>query len=794
MLKCLIYGRPAFSKYPPDVRKFCFMLNYYSPAAYKIVRKQFGKCLPHPRTLIDWFKASDINGEEGFKDETMKRLSAFVKELKDSTGEDFICTLIFDEMFIKKQVYWDQSKFKYVGYPTFGNNTPMGVVAPVAPKEQNVCAPVEKRVTRSASVASVAIESQNANAQDNDDELCSDQSDDEYDELSPYEDEEFPRNEGAQSEKRKNNKSPLATRAIVFMLSGLNKSFEFPVGYHFVNGLGGDGLTELVSEVMIKVSAQGIKISNLTFDGAKDNLKMCQNLGANLNPLSPNFKPFIINPFDGSKIFIILDPSHMEKLMRNLLGGQQIIFDENDNKIEWSYFVALQQISQGGNLLTHKLTKKHTTEFERNKMNVRLAVETFSSSVADSFQILRQKGHPIFADSLHTEMFARMMDKSFDISNSRDTRHTNVFKRPLNPDNKRQIFTFMEETIARLKGLKINQIRKHKGVEGTVKMNVLNTANKTPVLGFIVNFINIPLIYAQYVEGKNEDGNETELPSKKMKHFRTYALSQDRIELFFGKIRSRNGHNNNPNCTQFKGAYRRLLANIEINPPAASNCMMFEPMDLQTFTPQSDVYTVTSHRPKIDVLSDETFINNMKKFEKQTDSLEALCDLSRMNENEHLLEGYGNSSVAYASKLIEESILAGDFHCDCCQRAFSENDKMDCRSVCLIPSKTPCASTYYICKLVDKYFDAYKPTKKGNIENVDFRVLYYKIFKEINYEKIYVNTNFKNHELHRFYLVKVIVRNYIFMKTSQISKDITYQEYEKMIRSKLTKWIHFAGQ
>lgn len=40
-------------------------------------------------------------------------------ELKKSTGEEQICTLIFDEMYIKKQVYWDQYKFQYVGYPTF---------------------------------------------------------------------------------------------------------------------------------------------------------------------------------------------------------------------------------------------------------------------------------------------------------------------------------------------------------------------------------------------------------------------------------------------------------------------------------------------------------------------------------------------------------------------------------------------------------------------------------------------------------------------------------------------------
>lgn len=69
------------------------------------------------------------------------------------------------------------------------------------------------------------------------------------------------RRTGAESKKLEKTKSLLATRAIGFMLSGINKSFEFPV-YHFVNGLDGDGLTDIVREVIMKVSGQGIVISN----------------------------------------------------------------------------------------------------------------------------------------------------------------------------------------------------------------------------------------------------------------------------------------------------------------------------------------------------------------------------------------------------------------------------------------------------------------------------------------------------------------------------------------------------
>lgn len=40
--------------YSPGIRKFAMSLNFYSPAAYKYVRRKFNFCLPHSRTLTKW--------------------------------------------------------------------------------------------------------------------------------------------------------------------------------------------------------------------------------------------------------------------------------------------------------------------------------------------------------------------------------------------------------------------------------------------------------------------------------------------------------------------------------------------------------------------------------------------------------------------------------------------------------------------------------------------------------------------------------------------------------------------
>lgn len=75
----------------------------------------------------------------------------------------------------------------------------------------------------------------------------------------------------------------------------------------------------------------------------------------------------------------------------------------------------------------------------------------------------------------------------------------------------------------------------------------------------------------------------------------TYYILQDVIEMFFGKIRACGGFNNNPNVHQFKGAYRKLQANIKVQPSKLGNCRYFD-NDLPNNLNFSDIYFVSSRR------------------------------------------------------------------------------------------------------------------------------------------------------------------------------------------------------
>lgn len=770
VLECCLYGIKHREKYPESVRKFAFALMYHSKAAYEIVRTQFNGHLPHSRTIKSWMRNSDLNGEPGIREETLNRLKEFVDEL-DKKGEKVICSLIFDEMYIRKQVYYDQHTYQYVGYPTY----------PPSNASEFLSFDNMNRVGNISEQAQVAQVAQERNILDEIDEIG------EVDEIGEI---------GDHCKKKK--ESLLAARALVFLLSGINKKFHFPVAYHFVKGMNAQNLANLTKDIIMKISEQGIIISNLTFDGAPVNLTMCKILGANLNALSDDFQPFFTNPYDKSNfIYLIADPSHMLKLMRNLLGNHKMLFDENDDEIEWSLFEKLQEISTMGNLLTHKLTKKHTKEWERNKMNVRLASQTYSCSVVNSMHLLRIKQHPQFKNSEPTEQFTDIMDKAFDILNSCNPRHSNPYKRALNINNQHEVFEFIEKAIPYFKSLKMIRTNQN-GIE----THVLESISKAPVLGFLMNLHNLPRMYNTYVFQGNH------IPSiepKPMKYLRSYAMSQDHLELFFGKIRAKNGHNDNPNIIQFKGAYRKLLSNVEIKPPESSNCMVLDSFDtdLDTFessnSPNSNVFLISSKpstQTYANILSDPIFIRNLQQFNEVNsyenfEECEEISDLQAMDTSEYLLDGFANISIAYAANVIEERLASRFLYCNCCSDVFLKNKKISDPTIGILSEKSPCVSTYYICKIADRYFSAYKPDKKNQF---DYRVLYYKIFQDIDYNKIYTESDFKDHEEHQFHLVKFIVKSFLQMKTKQISKEITYNEYQKIIRSKLTSWIHFSGQ
>lgn len=167
------------------------------------------------------------------------------------------------------------------------------------------------------------------------------------------------------------------------------------MAYYVIDKINSLQRKDILLEILSAVTECGIRISNLTFDGLYCNAKTCELLGAHLDVFNDNFQPFFPNPKNGENIFIILNPCHMQKLVRNTLAGKEVIFYRNENhvtQIKWKHIVDLHEFSKTNDIRTHKLTKKHI-QWEQNDMNVRIAVQTLSASVANSMAILKDKKH-----------------------------------------------------------------------------------------------------------------------------------------------------------------------------------------------------------------------------------------------------------------------------------------------------------------------------------------------------------------------------------------------------------------
>ena len=81
------------------------------------------------------------------------------------------------------------------------------------------------------------------------------------------------------------------------------------------------------------------------------------------------------------------DPPHMMKLSRNVLANLEIFVHEG-MYIEWKYIVKLNEIQMDeGFRFANKLSNHHI-QFQRHKMIVSVAVQTFSSSIADTLESL----------------------------------------------------------------------------------------------------------------------------------------------------------------------------------------------------------------------------------------------------------------------------------------------------------------------------------------------------------------------------------------------------------------------
>lgn len=120
-----------------------------------------------------------------------------------------------------------------------------------------------------------------------------------------------------------NEPLPVATHALVVMLNGINMDITIPIAYFFITTLISQEKAILMAAILKALTDIGIRVVNFTFDGIKSNLGGSEIFGASFK--MQNTSPIIINPDNEKRVFCILDPPHMIKLIRNCLGDEKNI-------------------------------------------------------------------------------------------------------------------------------------------------------------------------------------------------------------------------------------------------------------------------------------------------------------------------------------------------------------------------------------------------------------------------------------------------------------------------------------
>ena len=101
-------------KYPPELKSFA--LTVYLANAYEFVRRTFNLALPHQSQVRWWY--SKIPAGPGFTKPAFEALRVKVEEA-EMIGKKIICSLMVDEMAVKKHVSWDGTRYRW--FVDFGN-------------------------------------------------------------------------------------------------------------------------------------------------------------------------------------------------------------------------------------------------------------------------------------------------------------------------------------------------------------------------------------------------------------------------------------------------------------------------------------------------------------------------------------------------------------------------------------------------------------------------------------------------------------------------------------------------
>ena len=178
----------------------------------------------------------------------------------------------------------------------------------------------------------------------------------------------------------------LASHAIVFMVRGLAHKWKQPLGYYLSNGpMKGREMKPLLLSCIDHLQAIGLTVLVVISDQGSNNLNL---FGTELG-VSPE-KPFFTH--GSMKVFVLYDPPHLLKSMRNNLKKHGFTIEAEDKvDIMWDHIVSFYETDSSKPVrLAPKLTRCHIDIPPFKDLRVHLAAQVMSHSVATGMAFMAQ--------------------------------------------------------------------------------------------------------------------------------------------------------------------------------------------------------------------------------------------------------------------------------------------------------------------------------------------------------------------------------------------------------------------
>lgn len=525
---------------------------------------------------------------------------------------------------------------------------------------------------------------------------------------------------------------PKVTEALVFIVVALNSHWKIPVGYFLIHGLTAEEKANLLKTCLINIHETGAIVKTLTFDGAASNISMAKHLGADLiNQMS-----WFPHPSTKEEITIFLDQAHMLKLVRNTIGDWGILYDAEDNPIEWKYFKNLVTLQENNKIhLATKIRQRHINYF-KEKMKVRLAAQVFSCSVADALLYCKTKNIEDFNNCDATITFCRNINNIFDFLNTRNFMCKLPHKKPLYIEHYEEMTNFINSSIGYLETL---QDRYH--------LPILKSPRKTGFNGLITCLKSMGRLFDNVIK----TGQLTFLLS--------YKISQDHIEMLFSAIRSRGGFNNNPTAGQFEATYKKLLVHSELSISENANC---SPQDSTT------ILHVTSSKKKLE----ENFLDVLCVEEEESfldDSDEQIIEPEDFNiYKEDVIQHIAGFVVRQLIKIINCSVC-----CSALEDRYMHHTLIDIKTRGGL--KKPSIDVINICKIAEKVFTSRIQDLSRHSGN-PINYLTIKTMAQLNINNLFISLNvhiasqspINNHLLQ---IIKLIIKKFIVIRLHHHNKE-----------------------